>query len=181
MRFVASREHRSAYGSKPENDRLENLHHQLHIHTNNLGIIDAVNGRRADVTVVQRKKHSSVENVTVQLLDVPIHTVCYGDFFLDAKVKVGDECRIHYCEREIETHLTQGGINDDKIARNHSLADAYIVPTCMTDGADFSDKIGLLKTICDLATIVGEFATLEAQPTVADDIAALKLKIEALI
>jgi len=150
----SSREHRSGYDSQPENERLAQMHYQAHLHTNNLGIITALNnnGKRADVRVAQFKMHNG-QDITVDLPDLPVHPVLIGDFFLDAKLNVGQECRIHYCERNIRSFLRSGRIGRVTIPRFHDIADGYIVPTCMSESAvaGLSTKVGLLKCISDLS------------------------------
>lgn len=177
--MLSSREHRSAYDSAPENDRLERLHNQLHLHTNNLGIIDAVRGNRADVTLAQRKKHNG-EDITVKLIDLPIHVVCIGDFYIDAEAKAGGECRVYFCEREIESFITGGSVSNSAHARIHDLADAYIVPSCLSDTAiaNLGDSVGLLKCVSDLAQVVIDLSTAVGPAGAPAGVAASLIKIK---
>jgi len=157
----------------------------MHLHTNNLGVIQAVNGNRADVDIVQFKIHNN-EDIRVSLFDLPIHRPCYGDFFIDAKVQVGQECRVHYCEREIETFLTTGNIQRPRYARIHDLADAYIVPSCLTDESaealESNNSVGLLACMSDMAEIIRTLAlsTGLTGAAAAEQAQDIKTKIDGL-
>ena len=182
--FQSSREHRSGYDSEAENERLARLHAQVHLHTNNLGVITELNddGSRASVTISQYKMHNN-QDIEVQLIDVPVHKICIGNFYIDAKLEVGGECRVHYCERDIRTFLRTGNIQRSSYARIHDLADAYIVPTCMTEAAvsDLDGRVGLIACMSELAEIVRDFAAREAQPQSAADALSLRNKLRELL
>jgi len=184
MEFVASREHSSAYNSQAENERLERLHERLHLHTNNLGIVTNVRSRyRVDIQIVQRKKHNG-RNIDVILEDVPVHVICSGGFYIGARIEVGNEVRVYYCDREIQTFLNNGGINNAATSRIHNLADAYCVPTCLSDASveSLEGQVDLLECFSDLSRELRAFAlsVTPPNPNVAANVQQIITKIDGI-
>lgn len=153
------------------------------------GIIEAYDPSHQTATVqpaVQGQVTAPDGTVTLLSLpvitDVPIMFSSGGGVTLTFPVTKGDECLIVFASRGIDAWHALGGVQQPTAARKHNLSDAFAivgirsVPNTLSpapsttaaqlrsdDGSVFVEvnKLGGIKLVAPLTTVVGELVTTE--------------------
>lgn len=76
---------------------------------------------------IQRKMAGKLVNLPL-LVNVPIRYLRSATFSITFPIEVDDHVEIRFCERSIDTWLTEGGIQNPFDFRKFSLSDAFATP-----------------------------------------------------
>jgi len=76
---------------------------------------------------IQRKMAGALVNLPL-LVNVPIRYWKSTTFSITFPIEIGDHVEVRFCERSIDTWLTEGGIQNPFDFRKFSLSDAFATP-----------------------------------------------------
>jgi phage baseplate assembly protein gpV len=101
----------------------------LNLHTSMPGIIDSFDPVTQIATVqpaIKRILRDGQEINLPKLINVPVMFPRAGGYSFTLPVKQGDECKITFCERALDSWVQSGGIQAPIDRRKHNLSDAYV-------------------------------------------------------
>lgn len=100
------------------------------VHTCLPAVVTKVNSstQLIDAQITIKRKMAGELILLPLLVDVPIRYFKTATFSITAPIEVGDHVEIRFCERSIDTWLTEGGIQNPSDFRKFSLSDAFATP-----------------------------------------------------
>lgn len=100
------------------------------VHTCLPAVVDKVDmsTQLVDAQITIKRKLADELVLLPLLVDVPIRYPRSNVFSITFPIEVGDHVMVIFCERSIDTWLTQGGIQDPYDIRKFHLSDAFAIP-----------------------------------------------------